>query len=415
MANRTSNSNSSLEELNNRLEWFDEERRKNGKRLSELERQVSKQKRIIDGQDSVIQEMENRLAATASQLARLAQVDEQLQLFKDELVKLIEQYDERRVLGQDEIEKVRGLEHETYQREFSEIRKELAPLKPLQEEMEHRLAEEIRLSGLIGNVQGRFAKIDGDLEDKNREMGFLEEASSANNHAIGKLEVGFIERIKRIESMEQRIDGASYGLTRAQTTILELTDAVAELKHSVGQWTENIQTGEFERDQKVNSWKRSMEEHQESMDRYASDWVKFSEQYKVSKMAVQTMEEWQKQMETRQNETMELTRVEANRIKTLWDNFVAENEKLRRNFEVDQDQRWTGAQRREKHILEQIHELSTTVEQIQQDKDTLWRVQSAQADAMKKWPRILLEEVEKAIAHNPDTRRQPALVPVREE
>ena len=120
-------------------------------------------------------------------------------------------------------------------------------------------------------------------------------------------------------------------------------------------------------------------------------------------------------METRQNETMELTRVEANRMKTLWDNFVAENEKQRRNLEFDQDQRWSGAQRREKQILEQIHELSQTVEQIEQDKDTLWRVQSAQADAMKKWPRILLEEVEKAIAHNPDTRRQPALVPVRED
>ncbi len=413
MAKKTSNS--SLDELNNRLEWFDEERRKNGKRLSELERQVSQQKRVIDGQESVIQELENRFAATASQLARLAQVDEQLQIFKNELVKLIEQYDERRVLGQDEIEKVRRLEHETYQREFSEIRKELAPVKPLQEEMEHRVAEAIRLSGLIGNAQGRFAKIDGDLEDKNREMGFLEEASNANNHALGKLEAGVIERIKRIESMEQRIDSAIYGLTRAQASVLELTDAVADLKQSVGQWTENIQSGEFERDQKISSWKRSMEEYGESMDRYAVDWIKFSEQYKVSKMAVQTMEEWQKQMETRQNETMELTRVEANRMKTLWDNFIAENEKLRRNFELDQDQRWTGAQRREKQILEQIHELSTTVEQIQQDKDTLWRVQTAQADAMKKWPRILLEEVEKAIAHNPDTRRQPALVPVREE
>ena len=102
-------------------------------------------------------------------------------------------------------------------------------------------------------------------------------------------------------------------------------------------------------------------------------------------------------------------------MKTLWDAYVTENKKLRTNFEVDQEQRWSGAQRREKQVLEQIYELEQLVEQIQQDKDTLWRVQSAHADAMKKWPLILLEEVEKAIAHNPETRRQPALVPVREE
>jgi hypothetical protein len=127
------------------------------------------------------------------------------------------------------------------------------------------------------------------------------------------------------------------------------------------------------------------------------------------------MAEWQKQIEQRQNEASELTRVEANRIKALWDNFVTENDKQRTNFEVDQDQRWSAAQRREKKILVQIQELALEAEQIEQDKDTLWRVQTAQAEAMKKWPRILLEEVEKAIAHNPNSRRQPALVPVRED
>lgn len=415
MAKKTNNNKNDFEHMNNRLEWFDEERRKNGKRLSELELLVSQQKRIIEGQDSVIKELEKRVSSTTSQLARLSQMDEQLQINRDELVKLIEQFDERRVLGQNEIEKLRRLENETYQRELSDIRTDLAPIKQLQEEMVHRQAEEVRQSGLIGNLQGRISKLDPVFEDIQRETKFLEETSNANTHSLGKLEAGFVERIKRIESMEQRIDGTSYGLTKAQSTIQELSDSVAELKQSVGQWTENIQAGEYERDQKINSWVRTIDEHQESMDRYASEWVKFSEQFKISKMAVQTMEEWQKQMETRQNEAMELTRVEANRIKNLWNSFVAEHEKQRRTYEVDQDQRWSGAQRREKRILEQIEELSQTIDHIEQDKETLWRVQSAQADAMKKWPRILLEEVEKAIAHNPETRRQPALVPVREE
>jgi len=52
---------------------------------------------------------------------------------------------------------------------------------------------------------------------------------------------------------------------------------------------------------------------------------------------------------------------------------------------------------------------------LEQEKDTLWRIQNAQTDAMKKWPRIWLEEVEKAIAHNPNSRRQPTKVQVREE
>jgi hypothetical protein len=59
--------------------------------------------------------------------------------------------------------------------------------------------------------------------------------------------------------------------------------------------------------------------------------------------------------------------------------------------------------------------LREVVDKLGGESDALWRVQAAQSDAMKKLPRIWLEEVEKAIAHNPDSRRQPALVPVRDE
>ena len=60
-------------------------------------------------------------------------------------------------------------------------------------------------------------------------------------------------------------------------------------------------------------------------------------------------------------------------------------------------------------------ELEAALIKIQEDKDMLWRVQTAQADAIKLIPRIWLEEIEKAIAQNPNRRRQPTMVPVREE
>ena len=40
---------------------------------------------------------------------------------------------------------------------------------------------------------------------------------------------------------------------------------------------------------------------------------------------------------------------------------------------------------------------------------------TAQADALKQWPRVWVEEVEKTLAQNPNRRRQPALVEVPEE
>ena len=68
-----------------------------------------------------------------------------------------------------------------------------------------------------------------------------------------------------------------------------------------------------------------------------------------------------------------------------------------------------------RQIGEQLILLEESIKQANLDKDTLWRVQTAQADALKQLPRMWLEEVEKAINQDPNRRRQPALVPIREE
>lgn len=54
---------------------------------------------------------------------------------------------------------------------------------------------------------------------------------------------------------------------------------------------------------------------------------------------------------------------------------------------------------------EEISAVDDLIQKLQQDnRNLIWRVQSAQADAIKKWPRLLMEEVEKAVEVNPNRR-----------
>jgi hypothetical protein len=94
---------------------------------------------------------------------------------------------------------------------------------------------------------------------------------------------------------------------------------------------------------------------------------------------------------------------------------VLKGEQKWRGSEAEMEQRWTASGRTEKQVQDQILELEVALIKIQEDKDMLWRVQTAQADAIKLIPRVWLEEIEKAIAQNPNRRRQPTMVPVREE
>ncbi|MCI0399231.1 MAG: hypothetical protein L0332_14035 [Chloroflexi bacterium] len=415
MAKNSTPPREEISELRSRLEWMDEERRKTTRKLAELEQRLATQERETATRGQRIQELEDKLAKATAQLTRLPQVDTQLRQFKDEMVLLLEQYDQRRIQGQDELDKVRRVEHEVQSREIADIRKELPAVPRLQNEMELRQAEEARLANLIGVLQGKLAVLENQADGWGRDVAFLEEAERKNARSLTEIQTSFLESSRRWEPIENRLDITGHGLAKVEADVQELANIAAELRRTIQSWSEQIQVGEYERNQRLEKWKRALEEHQNEMDRFAKEWIKYSDQYKEARMMVQTMADWQKHIEQQQREASEMARVEANRMRALWDNFLLEHEKRWKSYEVDRDQRWATAQRQERQLLEQLRLLEEKTEKLHQDKELLMKMQSAQAEAVKKFPRIWLEEVEKAQAQNPNSRRQPALVPVREE
>lgn len=404
-----------LDELRNRLEWLDEERRKSTKRIAELEKRLNIQDRELERRSKRIEELEDQLSRVMSQVTRLPEVDVQLSQFKDEVVALIEQYDQRRIQSEEELERLRRVEHEVNAREISEIRKELPGISRLQNEMELRQAEEARLANLIGLLQNRIASAENRAENWSNDLAYLEEAESQNSRTISDIQTALVEINKRWEPFSNRMDILADKMNRLQTNHQKLEEEQAELRQTIKDWAEQIQLGEYDRKQRMQKWERVLEEHQETMEAYAKQWVTFSDQFKEAKMALQTLTDWQKQLEQQQQETAEMARVEAGRMQTRWDNFVTERNKQWKSFEVEIDQRLSTTARHERQIRDQLAAIEEQLDKLEKDQERIWRVQTAQADAVKQLPRIWQEEVEKTLANDPNRRRQPTLVPVRDD
>ncbi|MFZ0546480.1 MAG: hypothetical protein WAM60_13630, partial [Candidatus Promineifilaceae bacterium] len=316
-----------LSELVSRLEWMDEERRKTGRKLAEMEQRLNYQEREIEGREQRIQELEDKLSKTTSQLARLSQLDAQLRQFKDELVLLIEQYDERHVKATEEATKLRRVEYEIHTREIAEIHKEIDALTRLQNDMDLRQAEEARLANLIGLLKGRVSGVENQLENWSRDLKFLEEAERKNARTITELQSDFFERGKKFEPIDNRLEVLAFKVGKVETNTLELADLISETRQSIKTWSEQVQIGEHERNQRLENWRRVIDEQQDRLEYFNKEWIKFSDQYKEAQMAVQTLGEWQTQIESQQREAGEIARVEANRLRALWDNFQLEQDK----------------------------------------------------------------------------------------
>jgi chromosome segregation protein len=403
-----------LEDLRGRLEWLDEERRKSQRRIAEMDKRIALQEREVERRDRRIKELEEKLATITSQVSRRPQVDNQMAQFKDEVVALMEKYDERRIRSEEELERLRRVEHESNAREIAEIRKELPAIGRLQNEMELRQAEEARLANLIGVLQNRIPPIESRIENWTSDLSYLGEAEARNTRSISEIQAMLVEVNRRWEPVYNRLDIVTDKSQKLENNFANLVEAQAELRQMIKNWAEQIQIGEYERNQKLNVWERALEQHEETMRTYAQQWVTFNDQYKEARMALQTLTAFQQQIEQQQREANELVRVEGNRMQARWDTFVTESQKRWKNFEVDIEQRLASSTRQERQMREQLNAIEEQLELAEQEQERLWRVQSAQLDAIKQLPRLWQESVERSKSHDPNRRRQPALVQVEE-
>jgi chromosome segregation ATPase len=415
MAKTRTQEQDQLEQLRNRLDWMDEERLKNGRRMVQLEQRLTTWERELENREKHIKDVESKLTKMTLQLGRVSNLDSQLELFKDELVKMIEQYDQRRIEGYQELDKLRRIEHEVQQRDIADIRKELTPISRMENELKLRESEDERIAKMTSILQNQIPPIKNEIETWKQDLKFIEESERSNASTIAEMQASIHEHVKKLESIETRLDITNHSLSKVQVTTQEVDDGISEVQHQINQWSNQVLVGEQQRNKRITEWESVIENIMASMEKYADEWIKYANQYKEAKTTLEAIAEWQQRVEKQQREAAELARIEANQMRSRWDKFAKENEKRWTNYVVEQEQLWAGSNRREKQLQERLLELDELIEGIKQDKDTLWRVQNAQGEAMKKWPRIWLEEVEKAKTHNPNSRRQPDLVSVREE
>ncbi len=404
-----------ISEFRNRLEWLEEERRKQMRKVAELEQKFALQERELKGREERIQQLERQLSAVTSQQARQLQFDTELSQFKDDMVQMIEQYDQRRIQSETEIDRLRRVEYEGSLRELATIRKELPAISRLRQDMDLRQAEEARLANLIGGLQGRISAVQNEVETWQREFSFVEEKEKQNSRQIADLQASLPEINKRIDPIYERLELLSAAALRLENQVRLANENQESVREMMKNWLEQVQLGEHERNKQMEMWREVLAEQEDRLRQHEKGWVPVMDQFKEARMVLQTLTDWRGQIEKQQREASELLRVESHRLQSRWDNYRQENDKRWRTFDVEMEQRWSAVNRTDRHLQEQLQAIEGKMDELEQGKDTLERIQIAQSDAIKKLPRIWLEEVEKAIAQDPNRRRAPALVQVREE
>ncbi len=402
--------------------------------------------RQIDELAQTQQQWQQERAQTTRQIDELAQSQQQLQLERAQLAREIDELNETisplqsRVLDlvalvdrstqlEENLALVRNnlMSVEENVSKLGHVREVMPILDRLEQELELRQAEEVRLSNLIGTQENRYAPLAAALEEAGAIANGLLSRVSESERLIEEMrgsvrdfndnwKPALSEANRRITAIAEKNTVLSNNIMKAEAGLQAVTGDQSEMRETVIDLTDEIRRNRGDVARQLEGWQVTLDENKDTIERFTQQWITLSNQYKEARMAVQNFAHWQKQLEQQKREASEMLRLESNRMQSRWDGFLLEIQEKLKNFELElnqkwqafeleNEQKWSSARRSEQLRREELASVDELIQKLQQDnRNLIWRVQAAQADAIKKWPRLLMEEVEKAVELNPNRR-----------
>ena len=395
-----------LAEVRNLVKWIDEQQRKGRQEVATLQQQFAGQQRETSDMAKRVLELEGQLSTAHARITRLSKVDDQMDRLKAEIIHLIEQSDDRRVQSEKEMERLRQVEHNAHTRALGDIKEQLPLIPRLMEEMDQRRAEDERQSAAIATLRNEIPPLASRVDERIRDVAYLEETQRQDARRIAELQQGAIEFQKSVDDLQAKNLLLEDPIRRNEAILDQLQGSELERKQTADRFFEQGRLADERRRQELAGWAEKLAEYEELMAGYAKQWRLFEEQHRQSRESTADLQELKQRLEQRQNQMSELQRVETERMKQQWVEFLGDVDRRRKKQQVEQDQ-WSKEQKRlREDYREQFSALQEQLDKAANDLKMLFALQEKYADAFRQITRIWLEGYE-SIVTPPVTRRIP--------
>jgi chromosome segregation ATPase len=362
-----------LDQIVKRLDWLDEEHRKDKHALSALEERLAS----LDGNlKSLVQQVKeksgeiSRLTITA---ARVEQFGDILSKNRLEINRFIEDLEKQREEKQLELNK-------QYQAEFGSINKTLTNLRKLKEAiaginnaLKVRVDEEARLTRAISEMKSKVEATVRASEEVQHVQTMVEESRRQDAKRVTDLQGEISATRKRIEEVRGMSDLFNDSIRRIETRLTELLASEAERRQSQTAFIEQQFRLQVERDRTWKEWEGRFDALAKQTESIETQLQELDAAQRAIKRAREAYEEMTLKFERRINEITEMQRLSEDRFRQEWVTFKSDDQKRWSSYSLAQEEQQRDARTGIEKLVERVTALEdltqTQQDVLQQTKD----------------------------------------------
>ncbi len=355
-----------FEQIIKRLDWLDEERRKDKIAIAALEEQVKGLEGDLKAAGKKIKELNTQMGKVNLAPARLDQLEEAFAKQHADLIRHIETVEAAARKSAQEADKRYQEQFTAQAASIAEVRRYKNAIAEIKRELKARAEEEPRRNKAMADWEARMQAIVTLAENLERTVKVAEEARQKEAKRLADLQGDLTAARKRLDEVREKNELFTDGLRRVETRINELLTSESERRQAQLTFIEAQSRVQVERDRAWKAWEEGLQSSRQQVEAIERALQEWEISQRAVKRAQETYEDIVQKSERRINEISEMQRLAEDRFRQEWVTFKADNQKRWTSYTLTQDEARKDLQAELENIHNQIVSLEDKA-QTQQD------------------------------------------------
>jgi len=354
-----------IEQIVKRVDWLDEERRKEKNTLSSLEERLASLEGRITPITQQLKGLEGETTRISALLGRMDQFDEALLQQRIEAKQNFDDLEKQVKKREEEAEKLRRVEIRTVDATIIELRKDLSVIPDIKRGLQARFDEEARLGRSIDEVRARLDTIRHSEEEYTRTFRLIEDGRRQDAKRLTDLQGEATALRKNVDEQRGRMELTATSIKKLETRQNELSMLESERREAQEKFLENQTLLQVERERIWKDWQGRFETIEIQTSDIESNLQVLDTTHRAVKRSQQALDELTVKIDRRINEMSEIQRLSEERFRQEWVTFKADDQKRWTNYTLTQEEQRGELSRQYDRLSDRVTRVEDSLQEIQ--------------------------------------------------
>ncbi len=354
------------EQMLKKLDWLDDERRKDKSLIVTLEDRIKNLEENLQTTRQQIKDLGSELARLKPIQTRIEQDEEALLKYKIEVKQQFDDLEKETRRREEEAEKIRRVEIKSLDVGLTEARKEISVLGDIRRSLQARIEEEMRLSRAIDELKESIAIFKQNDEEFSRLIQQNEENRRQDSKRITDL-IGEINSLRKVyNELIGQIELYGASIKKLENRMGELENADTERKQSQVKFVEEQTLIQVERERVWKEWTAKLERIEALPAEVERSIQTIENTTREVSRAQQGIDDLTQKVERRVVELTELQRLGEERIRQEWVAYKSEDQKRWTNYTLVQEEIRSELSKQINKIPPRLEEIEESLSNLQE-------------------------------------------------